>query len=467
MSSGLVRWRPRPLTGKQVAQVHSILGVAMQRLADALLQPIALLAAIVWLLDGSFGDVAIITVVASASLALGSIIMPYVLSLVEDVRLVILGASTVRAAAAALIGILGWRVTSIKQDDFVALLIVSLLFYQIGSAVNVVTNPRSTIVAIDQPTTVRARQVAGAVAGMIGGLIAWRTLGNDALTFPQSAGWLLALAGIASIAAIWFQVTAPVRRGAFEHKPSLVSREEVEALLQTGTMRRFLGFRLLFGFADLADPFLVIYGIVQMGLNLRYIGAIMLVLTLAQVGGGVLWTAFRRAEGSRRSLQIAAMLRLTGIAIAAGVPLIANSGAYDDRFDSPAPGSWAFVTAFILLGLGQSTYLRNEQAYAKRIASDESLYPAAIMLTNFSLIITSMAAFIGVWIIHVSSLEGAILVAAMISFLALLSSGLLVGRRTPRRRALSPGLRGPRKPIRVRKRRRFKRRKPSWQGEHS
>jgi hypothetical protein len=464
---GVVRWRPQSLTGKQIAQVHSILGVAMQRLADALLQPIALLAAVVWLLDGSFGDVALITVVASASLALGSVAMPYVLSLVEDVRLVILGASTVRAAAAALISILGWRVTSLEQSDFVALLIVSVIFYQIGSAVNVVTNPRSTIVSVEQPTMARSRQVAGAVAGIIGGLVAWRTLGNAALTFPRSAGWLLALAGIASISAIWFQITAPVRRGAFGHKPSLVSREEVQVLLQAGTMRRFLGFRLLFGFADLADPFLVIYGIVQMGLGLRYVGAIILVLTLAQVAGGIIWTVFRRAEGTRRSLQIAAMLRLAGIAIAAGVPLIANSEAYDQRFGSPNFGSWAFVTAFILLGLGQSTYLRNEQAYARRIADDESLYPAAIMLTNFSLILTSTAAFVGVWIIDISSLESAIVVAAMISFLALLSSGLLVGRRTPRRRALSPSLRGARKPIRVRKRRRFRRRKPQWQGERS
>lgn len=462
MSSGLVRWRAQPLTGKQIAQIHSVLGVAMQRLADALLQPMTLLAAVVWLLDGSFGDIAVITVVASASLALGSIVMPYVLSLVEDVRLVILGASMVRAAAAALIGILGWRVSGLSPENFVSLLIVSILFYQIGSAVNVTTNPRSTIVNVDQPTTVRARQAAGALAGMLGGFVAWRTLANDALPFPRSAGLLLALAGIASLAAIWFQITAPVRRGTFGHKPSLVGREEVQALLQSGTMRRFLIFRMLFGFAELADPFLIIYGIAQMGLGLRYIGATILALALAQVAGGVVWTVFRRAQGSRRSLQIAAMLRLAGIAAATGIPLIANSAAYADRFESPTLASWAFLTAFFLLGLGQSTYLRNEQAYAMRISGDESLYPAAIMLTNFSLIITSVAALVGAWIIAVYSLEAALVAAAILSFLALLSSGLLVGRKTLRRRTLSPGLRGPRKPVRVRKRRRFRRRKSSW-----
>jgi hypothetical protein len=458
--SGLADWRPQPLTGKEIAQIHSIAGVALQRLADALLQPITMLAAVVWLLNGSFVDIAIITVVASASLALGSIVMPYVLSLVEDVRIVILGANVVRAAAASLIVILGWRAASLDRSDFVSLLIISILFYEIGSAVNVTTNPRSTIANVDQPTSTRARQVAGALAGILGGLVAWRAFANADLSFPRSAGWLLALGGIASIAAVWFQITAPIRRDMLRHKPSLVSRDEVQALLETGNVRRFLFFRLLFGFADLADPFLIIYGIMQMGLNLSYIGAIIFVLALSQVAGGIVWTVFRRARGSRRSMQIAAMLRLAGITLAIGVPIITSSSAYAERFDSAAAGSWVFVLAFALLGLGQSTYLRNEQAYAMRVAGDESLYPAAIMLTNFTLLITAIAALIGAWIIDAYSLETALVTAAMISFIALLASGVLVGPRTLRRRVLSPTLRGPRKPVRARKRRRFGRRRP-------
>lgn len=455
MISGLVDWRPQPLTGKDIARIHSIAAVALQRLADALLQPITMLAAIIWLLNGSFADIAIITVVASASMALGSIVMPYALSLVEDVRLVILGANVVRAASASLIAILGWRAATLDRSDFVSLLIISVLFYEIGSAVNVTTNPRSTIANVDQPTSIRTRQIAGAAAGILGGLIAWRTFSNTDLLFPRSAGWLLALGGIASVAAVWFQITAPIRQHVLRHKPSLVSSHEVRALLDTGNVRRFLFFRLLFGFADLADPFLIVYGIMAMGLNLSYVGAIILVLALSQVAGGIIWTVFKQARGSRRSMQIAAMLRLAGITLAIGMPIVTSSSAYADQFSSRAPGSWMFVLAFALLGLGQSTYLRNEQAYAKRISQDESLYPAAIMLTNFTLLLTSSAALIGVWIISAWSLETAMVTAALVSFIALLASGVLVGPRTLRRRALSPTLRGPRKPLRVRKSRRF------------
>lgn len=460
MISSIADWRPQPLTGKEIAQIHSIAGVALQRLADALLQPVTMLAAIVWLLNGSYVDVAIITVVASASLALGSIVMPYALSFVEDVRIVILGANIVRAAAASLIVILGWRAESLARGDLVSLLIISVLFYEIGSAVNVTTNPRSTIANVDQPTSTRSRQVAGALAGILGGVIAWRAFANSDLDFPRSAGWLLALGGIASVGAVWFQITAPIRRDMLHHKPSLVTRDEVESLLLTGNVRRYLFFRLLFGFADLADPFLIIYGIMKMGLSLAYIGAIVLALALSQVIGGVVWTMLRQARGSRRSLQLAALLRLAGISLAIGVPLTVSSSAYTNQFDSPAIGSWAFVLAFALLGLGQGTYLRNERAYAMRVTGDESLYPAAIMLTNVTLLITAIAALIGAWIIQAFSFETALVTAAMLSFIALLASGVLVGPRTLRRRVLSPTLRGPRKPVRGRRRRRFRNRRP-------
>src|SRR5687767_12527557 len=80
---GAIQERLRQPTGEELARLHSIAHVALQRLADALLQPMTLLAAVVWLLHGSFEDVAVITVVASASYALGSVVMPYALARVE------------------------------------------------------------------------------------------------------------------------------------------------------------------------------------------------------------------------------------------------------------------------------------------------------------------------------------------------------------------------------------------------
>lgn len=453
-----IQERLRQPTAEELARWHSMVHVALQRLADALLQPMTLLAAVVWLLNGSVDDVAVITVVASASYALGSVVMPYALARVEDVRLVLLGAAAVRAAAAAVIAMIGWQADNFEPREFVSLLVIAILFYQVSSAINVSRNPRSTIADEDQPTSPRSRQVIGATAAVIGGFAAWQTLDNDALSFPTSAGWVIALGGIAALASLWFQVTAPVRRIDLVNKPPVAERLDIIRVLRTPAIRRYLGVRLLFGLATVADPFLIIFGLMRMNLDIGYVGAIVFVTVLAQVTGGVVWTFFREFRGTRRSIQVAALLRLFGIALAVGVPFVADSGWYADRFDSPAAGSWTFVLVFFLLGIAQTTYIRNEQPYAMRLMRDISLYPATNLLLNLTLVVTAFAAFIGAWIITTWSIETLLLVAAGLAFVALMSTAMLQGRRKLKRRFLEPELRGARKPIRRRPARRKRRR---------
>lgn len=458
MIRGFPDYLPTAPTRLQMVKIHSILIVALQRLADILLQPMTLLAATIWLLNGSYTDIALIAVVASTSHALGSVVMPIALSLIDDVRVVLLGVNMVRAAAAALIAIAGWRATDLQARDLVALLVIAVIIYQVGSAVDIGSNPRAARASTDDPTTPFARQAAGALAAILGGLVAYRALGNSNLPFPSAFGWLLVLGGIASVATVWFQITRPLRHHIAQGQLAMVSRDEVTTLLNSGTMRRFLIFRLIIGFASLADPFLIVWGINEMSLGPKYIGSIVLAMALAQVAGGVIWTAFRREQGSQRSLQIAAILRLGAIVLAITVPLMARSEWYSRTFSSQAAGSWTFVLVFVLIGLGQSTWLRNEQRYAIRIAGDDSLRPAAILLTNLTLILTALSALIGAWIIRGSSMETALIVAAALSFIALIASGVLAGRRR-RYHRLQPELRGTRKPIRQRKRRRLFRRR--------
>jgi membrane protein implicated in regulation of membrane protease activity len=112
---------------------------------------------------------------------------------------------------------------------------------------------------------------------------------------------------------------------------------------------------------------------------------------------------------------------------------------------------------FFLLGVAQSTYIRNEQPYALRQVHDNSLYPATSLLLNASLVITAFAALVGAAIISATSIDTLLLVAATLSFVALISTALLQGHRKLRRRYLEPELRGPRKPVRRRPQRRKKR----------
>lgn len=440
----------RAPTAEELARLHSWTQVSLQRIVDAVLQPITFLAAVVWLFGGSYADVAVIAVAASMSYALGSVIMPFALARVDDIRLVLLGASVVRALASAIIAIVGWQAESIEDSYVVLWLVIALLFYQVSSAANVSRNPRSFIANQDQPTSARSRQVVGAIAGTLGGLIAWRALGNRDLSFEESAGILLFLAGCASLASVWFQVTAPVRYRDLHQKLPVPAWSEIQRVVQTPEIMRYLGVRLVFGLATLADPFLIIFGITQLRLNLSYIGAVMLAVVLAQLVGGAIWTFFGEMPGSRKAIQLAAVLRFIALTLAVAVPFIGTSDWYLATFESQAVASSMFVGAFFLIGLSQNTFSRNEQHYAMNRLQDGQLYPAMDMVLNMTLVVTALTPLLGVWLIEATSLRTTVAITAGIAFLAFLCTAFLVARKRLPRRHLTPGLRGPLKPVRDR-----------------
>jgi len=421
--------------------------VFLQRLVDAVLQPATFLAAAVWLFGGTYADVAVIAVAAAMSYALGSVVMPFALARVDDIRLVLLGASMVRAVASAIIAIVGWKSSSMDGEHVVLWLVVGLLFYQVSSATNVSRNPRSFIANQDQPTSARSRQVVGALAGALGGLVAWRALGNSNLSFEDAAGMLLFLGGVASLGSVWFQVTAPVRYQDLHQKLPIPAWRDIETVLRTSEIRRYLFVRLVFGLATLADPFVIIYGINQLRLNLWYVGATMVAVVVAQVVGGALWTFFGDMPGSRTAIQLAAVLRFGALTLALAIPFLGTSSWYRSSFDSPAVASWLFVAVFFLIGLSQNTFSRNEQHYAMNRLRDGRLFPAMDMVLNVALILTALTPILAVVLINLTSLRMTISIAAALALVAFLGTAFLVARKRLPRRHLTPGLRGPLKPV--------------------
>lgn len=437
----------RAPTAEELARLHSWSQVCLQRLVDAILQPYTFLAAVVWLFGGGYADVAVIAAAAAMSYALGSVIMPFALARVSDIRLVLLGASIVRALASAIIAVVGWRASSMDGDYVVLWLVVGLLFYQVSSATNVSRNPRSFIANQDQPTSARSRQVIGAIAGGLGGIIAWRALGNEAFSFEQSAGILLLLAGIASLGSVWFQITAPVRYRDLHQKLPVPAWSEIETVLRTREIRRYLIVRLLFGLSTLADPFLIIFGLNYLRLSVWFLGAAMLAVVAAQVVGGAIWTFFGEMPGSRKAIQLAAVLRFAALTLAVSVPLIGTSSWYADTFDSPNTAYWLYVGVFFLIGLSQNTFSRNEQHYAMNRLRDGKLFPAMDMVLNLALVLTALTPLLGVLLIEATSLRMTIAIAAVVALIAFLSTAFLVARKRLPRRHLTPGLRGPVRPV--------------------
>jgi MFS family permease len=183
----------------------------------------------------------------------------------------------------------------------------------------------------------------------------------------------------------------------------LVDRRALGATLRSRPMRRYLAFRLILGLSTLADPFIIVFGLSEMGLQPRYVGGSILVFALAQVGGGVVWPLLLDTRGSRLPLQFAALLRLTAVTLAVMVPGVARSSAYLERYDSPAVASWAFVATFALLGLARSAHDPSEHRYLEDITTSPTLQRAAIVATNVILTLTAGAALIGAFVALIAS----------------------------------------------------------------
>ncbi|HVL26476.1 MAG TPA: hypothetical protein VM450_20465 [Thermomicrobiales bacterium] len=428
MFEGLTVIRSRSRRHPGVAYTHALLNGALQSLADVLLQPALLLAATIWLLNGSIDGIAIVAVAAAAPWAVCAILVPFLQLVAETIPAIALISGLVRAASAALIAFLGWRATSIDGADLVILLTLAYIGYQLSSAVSAQVSHgiiAGTTLSAERVRTLRDRRLAGAAMAVLGGLIAWRVFAANAISLPRAAGWLLMLAGMAVVAATWFQLTSP---GMFRPRRTFYPSfggGTIAASLRTRPVRRYAIFRLLLGLSTLADPFIIVYGLSAMNLHIRYIGGAILFHALAQVVGGVLWPMLLAARGSRRPIQIATLLRLAALALAVVVPQVATSQAYVNRFDTPTLASWAFVATFALLGLVRSAHDQTEQQYLADIVPEPSPHMAAIMGTNVLLLLTSGAALLGAFLIDRYSLDTTLTIAAVISFAALLASGLL------------------------------------------
>lgn len=421
---------PRRTTSPPVVvYTHLLLNGALQSLADALLQPAVLLAAVVWMLGGSTTDVAMLAVAASLPWALSAVIMPVVLTMAESLSAVTVVSGIARAAAAALVAFIGWRVTAIGANTFVGLLVLAYLAYQVASAINAQA-AHALVTGDRQPPMSRRgltdRRLGGALAAGLAALVAWRVFAAEDISLPRAAGWILMLAGLAVVAATWFQLTLPGLPRLQRSLPAPFVEGTFVSTLRSIPMRRFLTFRFLLGVSTLADPFIIVYALSEMRLDMRYLGGSVLAYALALIVGEIAWSALMGAKHARRPLQVAALLRLAALPLALVLPGIAASTAYQERFDSLAAVSWAFVAVFALLGLSRSAHDQAEQHYLADITTDPPHQRAAIMITNVLLVLTGVAALVGAALVNRYSLATALVVAATAAFLALLASGFLI-----------------------------------------
>lgn len=421
----------RSRRSNQFTPVNAILNGALQSLADIVLQPIIFLAGIAHLLGGSSYQIAGFTVAALASWALaGLIVWPLRLLRRGDYQSMI-GGAVARMLAAIVLGVIGYRLPDGAAGGQVAALLIAYAVYQLAAAVVGRASVRaiqSAAAKASRKGLFRDRAITGAVMAVIGGLVVWsacRSMG----TTGENSGILLVLAAIATAAATWFLFAIPAHHPSPAHSPSTSHlAAPVLTPLRSQAYRRFLIYRLFLAFCAAADPFLIVFGLVRLGLNLGDIGLSVAVYATGHLAGILVWSRWVAMWSARAPLQIISLLRLLILVIAVSIPSISTSGLYAGRFDGPQVAVWCFIAIFGLLGLVVSANNVSNFPYLLDIVPAGQARPA-IALSNAVMGVMALAPLAAAYLVERFSLESMLYSAIALALIALVSSGLLVESR--------------------------------------
>lgn len=452
MSVPLIPGHTRRRRTNAFTPINGVLSGLLQAIADTILHPVVLLAAVAFLLNGSNYQVAAFTVIALASWTLSAVVLSTFRGMVARPYPFLIGACAVRLLAVALLAVTGFRSPHWDPEDVVRTLLAGFFLYQVSSAVIghlSVTFLTDALRTAKRSVIFRQRAVIGSVVTMISGAVVWSV--NGSITDIRSGlGVLFILAAISTAASTWFLLAIPAGKRQVRTGDSTSGWPgEIFRPLRSGPYRRFLLFRILLGLSAAADPFIIVFGIRRVGLSLGNIGFALVALAIGHLAGSVIWPRWVVRQSPRTAFQIAALLRVLALTVAIGIPAIVTSTLYTERFASPDVAIRLFLALYVLIGLSVSAHATANQRYLMDISAPVPLHQT-VLTTNAVHGILAFAPFAAAYLIRRTSLDQMLWIATALAFIALLVSGSLaeprfsINRRTGLRNQQRTGQRGQR-----------------------
>jgi hypothetical protein len=418
--------------------VNGMLSGMLQTLADSILHPIFLLAAVALLLNGSPYQIAAFTVIALGSWTISAVIVARLQRTLRYAYPVVIGMSVIRLLAVAFLAFTAFRSPNHDPEDVIRSLLVGFLVYQVSSAV---IGQASVVTVVGTPPTARRgivfrqRAIMCAMIAVIGGAVVWSVYRSED-DIRDGLGVLLILAALATAAATWFILSVPGgKSGGFLGDSALQLPGGLFRSLGSGAYRRFLLFRIALGLASAADPFIIVFGFREIGLELEDIGLAVVAFAIGQFAGVVIWPVWSDRQSPRGLLQITALLRVLVLVVTVAIPAISTSTLYADRFSSPDAAVRLFLSLFALLGLAVSAHATANQRYLLDISAPGSTHQT-VATTNVVHGLLAFTPFAAAYLIDRISLEETLWIAAATAFVALLISGSLVESRVQVRRRI-------------------------------
>lgn len=400
---------------------------AFQALTSTLLQPIIVLSMFAFLLGGTNVQIASFSV----ALLLGWTLAPILTSIVRGFTIrtdrILLSVSIIRLLAMLILGFEAIRIRSLAPSRLLGLLIGLFIIYQLTTAMISSLTSDAIVRGTRGPATravFRKRRLFGMAASIVASAIVWRVF-DSAIPTERAIQQVILMAVLAATAATWFSLQASVGNSVAPRIPIGKSIQGAAGTFRVAAFRRFAAYKILLAGAAAVDPFLIIFGIREAGLDVSYLGLALLALVSGQVIGALLWPRWIAASGPRIPFQLAALLRLAFLLWIIAIPALSRSSLYTDRFDDTTPMVQTFAIGFVLLGLAMSAGTAANQRYLMDLSSSESLSAAEVAM-NGLMTICGLGPLIVAWLLATYDLDHVLWGSTVCAAAALFASGVLV-----------------------------------------
>ena len=407
------------------APVLALVNASLQAFAEILFSPF-LLATLIFLLGGNNWKIALPIVISGAAWSLSVPVRSLLARISPPGRYLATASGVIRTGAAALIAWLGYFSDDVEPLRMIDLLLICYAVYVVASAFNLTTTRgliAASTPAIRAGSLFAMQRVFAGAASVVGGIVAIYALRSHELEFYKNIGVLYLLGAVAVAAATWFQFMTTVA-ATRAINPQSAGRGGIWSTVLNPAVRRLLGYRLLVGLSTMADPFLIVFGIRELGFELFYVGMAICVYAGGQLLAALVAPKWASHRGPRGILLTGSVCRLAAIATALTVPPLSRTSLYTDQFDTTWQATLAFAALFGLLGAS---------AYVQAVGSQRYIYDvvpltnrlSAISLSNLVLGITAGAPLVGAYLIEQYDLDVLLMVGTSLAFVGFASAGFL------------------------------------------
>ena len=421
MAGAEIRGRP---VGQRVAiggVPAGVLAGALGSGANALLNPVVILALFTAGLSTSWYVVALPAVVSGVVWIVGSVIAK-VESVNANPRPWAIAAHLVALAAVIGLAFVANHRDRYSDAAMVRALVVCYGVFILASAIAARTDNQIALALVPgrwRATFFSLRALAGAaiafVLAIVGGLI----LSNRVTPFPDNFAIAFLAAAICLAIATYFQTTTA---SAARNSPRRVVMGAVSERPAHGA-GVLTAYRWLMAGAALADPFLIVYAIRTLDASLVFAGLYVAAIVAGRTLTMPLWQRMARRFGMRAALQLVSVVRVLAPLLALTLSRLFDASLWTDHVTSASVAAWTYGLIFLCLGAVQG----GQSRLTHRVLADAGLMSRSLgrAVASLVMVVAACAPLAGAAIYTRWGWEPMLLTAAGVGLAGLILSGAL------------------------------------------